>query len=139
MNEALARNMTINELLPFAEQELSNLELVLAHPPVAVTELVKQRTPWLMSWAAPIESVMDEHDFGTPADLCGYVEKTAEILSDFELTDLDELRGQLKQLHEILEENDLDLTDLGAELTRLKTLAHRIEQACNDAGIEINC
>lgn len=135
MNEAHARNMRTTELVAFAEQELDNLQLVLAHPPAAVTELV-HRVQHIAVKVEAWDSLVEDHG-GLAAEK---LDKVQELVDLFDADDIDELATKLKALKDVMVEFDLvDAHDVGQELKRLKLLAHRIEEACNDAGIEINC
>ena len=135
MNEAHARNMLTTELVAFAEQELDNLQLVLANPPAAVTELVK-RVHDVAIKAEAHDALVEEYGNAIAEKL----DTVKELVDLFGADDIDEFDKKLKALQQVMAEFDLfDAHDLGQELKRLKTLAHRIEEACNDAGIEINC
>lgn len=135
MNEAQTRNMRTTELVPFAEQELDNLQLVLAHPPAAIAELVN-RVHDVAIKAEAHDALVEEYGDALFAKL----DTVKELVDLFDADDIDELATKLKALKEVMIEFDLaDAHDVGQELKRLKKLAQQIERACNDAGIEINC
>lgn len=135
MNEAHARNMRTTELVAFAEQELDMLQLVLAHPPAAVTELVK-RVHDIAVKAEAHDALVEEYGDAMAEKL----DTVKELVNLFDAKDIYLLATELKALKDVMVEFDLaDAHDLDQELKRLKKFAQRIEDACNDAGIEINC
>lgn len=139
MNEAHARNMSISELVPFAQQELDNLQLVLAHPPVAVMELVK-RAPDAAAKAQALDALLFDNDMNSADDIDARLDRIKEMVDEHDADSFEELQTKFKKLKDVLAEFDLDdAHDLEQELKRLKKLAHRIEEACNDAGIELTC
>lgn len=139
MTEAHARNMSISELVPFAQQELDNLQLVLAHPPVALAQLV-ERTPDVAVKAQRLDALLFDYGVNSVDDVDAKLDRIKEMVDLFDADDIDELATKLKALREVMTEFDMvDAHDVGQELKRLKKLAQQIEDACNQAGIEINC
>lgn len=137
MNEAHARNMRTTELVPFAEQELDNLQLVLAHPPVAVTELVK-RVEQVAAKADQLDALLEDTSFANTQEVDVYLDKVRNVADEFGCDGLDELETELKQLKETMNEFDLaDVNDLCEDIKRLRKLAQRIQENCIEAGIEV--
>lgn len=120
MNEALARNMSISELVSFAAQELENMQLVLPCQPSAVTELVK-RADDIAAKADQFDALMDETGFSEANDFTVYMDKVKSIMDEFIVDDIDELVKEMKALKEVMAEFDIaDAIDLCHELKRLK-------------------
>ncbi len=137
MNEALARNLSAIDLAKFAEQELENLQLVLAHSPAALTELVK-RVDELTVKADQLDALLEANDFADTDRLDLYLDKVKDVADKFGVEDIYDLEKELAELKETMDDFDLvNAHDICCELKRLKKLAQRIEDACNEASIEI--
>ncbi len=137
MNEALARNVNTTDLAKFAEQELDNLQLVLANPPAALTELVK-RVDELTVKADQLDALLEANDFEDTNSLDVYLDKVKDVADKFGVDDIYDLEKELAELKETMTEFDLvNAHDLCCELKRLKKLAQRIEEACTEACIEL--
>lgn len=138
MNEAMARNMSTKDLAKFAEQELENLQLVLATPPAALVELVKRAEDMAIT-ADQAEAMLENYGFDKVQDVEEYLDQVRNILGEFNIENLTELEASLKNMKQTMDEFDIeDAHDFCHEMKRLKKLAQRIEEACTEACIAIN-
>lgn len=113
MSQALYRNMSLTELVPFALAELDALTLV-SDDTAALAELVS-RIP-------DIEQAV----FGP-------------MLDDYNLESVEQLHSRLEKVQDLLTEFEFDgVDDVIKEMYRLKKFAQQINDACDAAGIEIN-
>lgn len=113
MSAALYRNLSATELVPFAQAELGTLALV-SDDTAALAELVS-RIP-------DIEQAV-----------------LGPMLDDYNLESVEQLHSRLEKVQDLLAEFDFDgVDDVIKEMHRLKKFAQQIEDACTQAGIEIN-
>jgi multidrug resistance efflux pump len=137
MNEALARNLSAKDLAKFAEQELDNLQLVLATPPAALAELVT-RVDVLSAKGDQLDALLDSYKFDEVTNLEDHLDQVKNLADKMGVKDLSELERELDTLKETMTEFDMaDAYDLCHELKRLKKLAQRIEDACHEASIAV--
>ena len=97
MNEAMARNMSTKDLAKFAEQELENLQLVLATPPAALVELVKRAEDMAIT-ADQAEAMLENYGFDKVQDVEDYLDQARNILGEFNIENLTELEASLKNM-----------------------------------------
>ncbi len=135
MSAALYRNLSASELVPFAQAELDTLALV-SDDTAALTELLQKVEEGAGS-IAELDQLLASTEFDDAEALETFVEKVQDTLKKH---DLDEgmLAGHLVDISELLTEYECDsVEDLKSELKRLHNLVRAIKGACIEAGIEI--
>lgn len=134
--ESLVRGLGLSELVKFAAQELEQLQLVLANPPAALTELVA-RGGDIAHKIDGINELLDD-GFDSVAELARHIDEVHILVSDHNRDTVAEVAKDLAELRDLLLLHDFEnFDDLANELTRLHNFASAIGAACATAGIEV--